>query len=74
LSGELPRPLQIQRKQPLQNLFIGQIMRPGVGIQDGVIEGGVEVVEHFGIFKGDDRAAATRTALSLNLGQSRSHA
>src|SRR3990172_182116 len=30
-STSLPRPLQIQRQQPLQNSFIAQIMRPAIG-------------------------------------------
>ena len=54
-----PRPLQIQGEQPLQNLLIGEVVGPGVGIQDGMIEGGVEVIEHFRIFQGDDRAGGT---------------
>ena len=48
----LPRPLQIQHQQPLQNLRIGEIVRPGVDIQDGM-------VEHFGICEGDNRAGGT---------------
>ena len=34
-------------------------MRPAIRIQDGVIERGVDVIEHFGIFKGNDRAGGT---------------
>jgi len=34
-------------------------VRPAVGIQYGVVERGVEVVEHFGIFQRDNRAGGT---------------
>ena len=34
-------------------------MRPTVRIQNGMVEAGVEVVEHFGICEGDNRAGGT---------------
>jgi hypothetical protein len=34
-------------------------VRPGIGIQDGVVEADVEVVEHFGICEGEDGAGGT---------------
>ena len=46
-------PLQVQQQEPLQDLLVGQVMRPAVGIEHGLIEllvrhvqpGGTLVVE-----------------------------
>ena len=37
----LNRPLQIQRQQTLQDRLIAQIVRPGIGGEDGFVQLGV---------------------------------
>ena len=31
-------PLQVQRQQPLQDLLVGQVVRPAVGVEHGAVE------------------------------------
>ena len=33
-----PRSLQIQGQEPLQDLFVGDVVGPAVGVEDGVVE------------------------------------